>query len=99
MMSDHFKASNYNFDGMIGGGFSGLRASTQKSYLSVLNKYCSFHELDLAHQDKSYYTDALMSRYFYARGEEYSYHPSAEKTHGAALNWIYQLCCYHAVTR
>ena len=85
-MSDSFKAFNYNFDATIGGGFSGLRSSTQLSYLYVLNKYCSFHDLDLAVQDQSFYADALISRYFFALGEEYNYHSSAEKTHGAALN-------------
>ena len=87
-MSREFLARSYDHEAVMGLGFGALRECTQKSYSFVVNKLCMFHELDPAANNRSFYTDTLIAHYLFAVGEEYHYHKSALKSHGAALNYF-----------
>ena len=86
-MAVPFKAGSFDVSAVLADGLGGLRSSNSIQYSAVLRKYCAFFDLDYDCQDRSYFSDSRVAHYLYAIGEEFQYHPSAGKTHGAAINY------------
>ena len=84
-MAVPFKAGSFDVSAVLADYLGGLQSSNSIQYSAVLRKYCAFFDLDYDCQDRSYFSESRIAHYLYATGEEFQYHPSTGKTHGAPI--------------